>query len=141
MASRLSSSVADRRFTMMVLGVFAALALILAAVGIYGVVSYSVAQRTREIGIRMALGALPESVLAMMLRRSLTVVLIGLAVGTISALLITRVMRSLLYEVSPGDPLTLALVVLVLSGVAGLASYVPARRGTRVDPRITMQAE
>ena len=126
---------------MLVLGTFAALPLVLAAVGIYGVVSYSVAQRNREIGIRMALGAAPASVLAMTLRRSLVAVVIGMAVGTLGALALTRVMRNLLYKVSPGDPLSLAAVVLVLSGIALLASYVPARRGTRVDPLITMRAE
>ncbi len=141
MASRLSASVADRRFTMLVLSIFAALALILAAVGIYGVVSYSVAQRTREIGIRMAMGAEPASVLAMTLRRSLGVVLVGIAVGGIGAFALTRVMRNLLFEVSPTDPLTLIVVVLVLTAIAGLASYVPARRGTRVDPLITMRVE
>jgi putative ABC transport system permease protein len=141
MESRLSSSVADRRFTMLVLSLFAVLALTLAAVGIYGVVSYSVAQRTREIGIRMALGAEPASLLAMTLRRSLAVVLAGMLIGGIGAYALTRVMRNLLFEVSPTDPLTLAAVVAVLTAIAGLATYVPARRGTRVDPLITMRSE
>ncbi len=141
MAVRRSSSVADRRFIMMVLALFAALALILAAVGIYGVVSYSVAQRTRETGIRIALGADPTSVLWMTLRRALTVVFIGIAVGALGAVGLTRLLRNLLYEVSPTDPTTLIGVVLILTAVAALASYAPARRGTRVDPLITMRMD
>jgi len=141
MRQMLSSSVADRRFTMMVLSAFAGLALLLAAVGIYGVVSYSVERRRREIGIRMALGARPESVLAMTLRRSMLVVGAGMVVGILGALALAKVLRNLLFEVRPTDPLTLVAVVGVLLAVALLACFVPARKGTQVDPMITMRAE
>jgi predicted permease len=141
MRDRVSASVSDRRFTMLILSGFAGVALVLAAVGIYGVVSYSVERRRREIGIRIALGARPEGVLALMMRRSMAVVLIGMAVGAVGTAAITRVMRRLLFSVSPTDPLTLACVVLLLLAVAALASWIPARRGTRVDPLVTMRSE
>ncbi len=137
----MSRSVADRRFSMLVLGAFAAVALVLAAVGIYGVVSYSVARRNREIGIRMALGAEPGAVRWMVMGEALKIVGIGLGLGVVAALLVSRVLRNLLYEISPTDPLTFAGVVLVLAGAAALASWIPARRTTAIDPMITMRAE
>lgn len=141
MSRLVAASVSGRRFPMLVLSVFATLALLLAAVGIYGVVSYSVERRRREIGIRMALGARPQSVLMETLRRSAVVVGVGAVLGVVGALVATRVMQSLLFEVRPTDPGILVGVLVVLLGVAVLASWVPARRGTRVDPLITMRAE
>lgn len=141
MSARVVESVADRRFTMLVLGAFATVALLLAAVGIYGVVSYTVARRTREIGIRLALGAEPRSVRGLVQRSAMRMTLGGVAVGIAGAFLLSRVLQGLLYGVSPTDPATFAGVVVVLTGVAWLASYIPARRTTRVDPMITMRAE
>jgi predicted permease len=135
------ASVGERRFLMMVLGGFSFTALILAGVGIFGVVSYSVARRTREMGIRMALGADPGGVLRLVMLAAMRMVALGLVVGVIGAVAFTRVMRSLLYEVSPTDPLALAGSTLLLAGAALMASWLPARAGTRVDPMITMRAE
>ena len=141
MSARVVESVADRRFTMLVLGAVAAVALLLAAVGIYGVVSYSVARRAREIGIRLALGAPPGSVRALVQRGAMRTALAGMAAGIVGAILLSRLLRGLLYGVSPTDPATFAAVVVVLTGVAWLASYIPARRTTRVDPIVTMRTE
>jgi predicted permease len=141
MESWLADSVASRRFVMVVLGAFAGLALILAAVGIYGVVSYTVARRTREVGIRMALGAEPTRVRDMLIHQSMLRVLIGAGLGLAAALVLTRTLRSLLYEVSPTDPATFVMMATVLGAAAWLASYLPARRATRVDPILTMRAE
>jgi putative ABC transport system permease protein len=137
----LSASIARQRFSTLLLGVFAALALALAAVGIYGVMSYAVAQRTREIGIRMALGAQAGSVLRLMLRQGLKLASAGVVLGLAGALLLTRLMSSMLFGVSATDPLTLATISLVLVGVTLLASYVPARRAARVDPLIALRYE
>lgn len=135
------ASMGERRFVMWVLGGFSLTALILAAVGIFGVVSYTVARRTREMGIRMALGADPGGVLRLVMSAAMRMVVLGLVLGVVGALALTRVMRSLLYEVSPTDPLALAAAALVLAGAALVASWLPARAGTRVDPMITMRAE
>jgi len=135
------ASLGERRFVMWVLGGFSLTALVLAAVGIFGVVSYSVARRTREMGIRMALGADPGGVLRMVMSAAMGMVVLGLVLGVAGALTLTRVMRSLLYEVSPTDPLALAASTLLLAGAALLASWLPARAGTRVDPMITMRTE
>ncbi len=137
----LRQSVGERRFMMFVMGGFSVVALILATVGIFGVVAYSVARRTREIGIRVALGATPRSVLGMVVRGSMGPVLAGLVVGVASSLLVTRAIRGLLYQVSPTDPLALLSAVGLLGVAAFLASWIPARRGTRVDPMVTMRAE
>jgi putative ABC transport system permease protein len=137
----LGQSVAQRRFSMTLLGVFSVLALVLAAVGIYGVLAYSVAQRTREIGVRMALGAREATVATMVVREALGVVGIGLAIGVAGALALTRVLASLLYEVSPTDPLTFAGVTIVLAAVAVSASYLPARRAARVDPIVALRSD
>ena len=134
-------SVGDRRFTMFVLGGFAALGLLLAAIGIYGVLAYSVARRTREIGVRMALGAARRRVVSMVLRDSLAPVVAGSAVGIAAALIATRLMRSMLYGVSPTDPTTFAVVTAVLLGVALVASAVPAMRAARVDPIVALREE
>jgi putative ABC transport system permease protein len=137
----LSDSIARERFSMLLLGIFAGLGLVLAAVGIYGVMSYSVAQRTHEIGIRMALGAQRSAVVKLAVGRELKLVLIGLGVGFAVAFALTRVMSTLLYGVSPTDPLTFSAITFVLVGVALLASYVPARRATKVDPMVALRYE
>jgi len=137
----LSTSVAPRRFNMLLLGIFAGVALVLAAVGLYGVMSYSVSWRTREIGIRMALGAKRADVLRLVVRQGMTMTLIGLALGLVGAFSISRVLRGLLYGVSATDPLTFVAVSIVLLKVALLACLVPARRATRVDPIIALRTE
>ena len=137
----LSASLAQPRFNMLLLGTFAGAAMILAAIGIYGVIAYSVAQRTREIGIRMALGAQRRDMLQMILRQSLMVVAIGLVVGLFAALALTQLMSSLLYGVSAHDFSIYALVIFVLTAAALLASYVPARRAMNVDPMVALRYE
>lgn len=141
MDRRVSDSVAGRRFSMLLLGVFAALALVLASVGIYGVISYTATQRTHEIGIRMALGAERADVLRMVVGHGLRLSLIGIGAGLVAALALTRLMSSMLFGVRPTDFVTFAAVSLLLAGVAAMASYVPARRATRVDPIIALRYE
>jgi predicted permease len=128
-------------YPMLILGLFAALALALAALGIYGVMSYAVAQRTREIGVRMALGAAREQVVRMVLSEGARVVLAGTAAGLVAGLLLARLMAGLLYEVTPGDPLSLTLVTLVLTAVALAACLLPARRAASVDPMEALRWE
>ncbi|MEW6208882.1 MAG: ABC transporter permease [Acidobacteriota bacterium] len=141
MEQRLAQSLAQRRFTLTLLGVFASIALLLAAVGIYGVMSYLVAERTREIGIRLALGAAPRDVMRAILGRGMLLTLIGIATGAASALLLTRLMSSLLYEISPTDPATFIVISLLLAGVALGACFAPARRAVKVDPMIALRSE
>ena len=137
----LSESIARQRFSTLLLGVFAGVALVLAAVGIYGVMSYSMAQRTREIGIRMALGAQKRDVLKLAVGQGLRLVVIGVGIGLIGAFALTRVMSSLLFGVSATDPATLVTISLVLVLVALLASYIPAHRAAKVDPLIALRYE
>jgi predicted permease len=134
MESVVARSLASMRFSIMLLGTFAAIALLLAMIGIYGVMSYAVGQRTHEIGIRMALGAKPADLLTMIVKQGSKVALIGIVIGMLSAALLTRAMSSMLFGVSAGDPLTFAAVALVLMLMAVLACLVPARRATRVHP-------
>lgn len=134
MNSVLSATVAPRRFSMLLLAAFAVLALLLAAVGIYGVMSYTVNQYKHEIGIRMALGAHAADVVRMVLRQGMTLVLAGILSGAAAAFALTRVMKSLLFEVQPADPLTFLAVSILLGAIAFAATYLPARRATRIDP-------
>jgi putative ABC transport system permease protein len=137
----LSETLLPWRFSMTLLGSFAALALLLAAAGIYGVISYAVGQRTNEIGIRMVLGAQPKDVLRMVIRHGASIAFIGIAVGLAGAFYLTRFMTSQLYQVPPSDPLTYAAIALLLGAVALIASYIPARRATRVDPVVALRYE
>src|SRR5262249_38346628 len=136
-----ASSIAKQRFTLMLLGSFALLALLLASVGIYGVIAYSVAQRTHEIGIRMALGAGRPKILGIVVTGGFKLALIGVAAGLIGSLVLTRFLSGMLYNISAHDPLTLAAVALLLILVATLACYIPARRATRVDPMVALRYE
>jgi len=137
----LDRSVAQRRLTMLLLAAFAGIAFALAAVGIYGVLAHSVAQRTREIGLRMALGARAHDVLRMVVSQGMGVVGAGVLAGVAGALMLTRVMTSLLFGVSATDPLTFAGVAAVFAGVALLACWLPARRAARVDPMVALRYE
>jgi predicted permease len=137
----ISDSLSARRFTRLLLGVFAGLALALAAVGIYGVVSYSVTQSTHDIGVRMALGANAGQVLRMVLSGAMWMALLGIVIGAVAGFAATRALRQLLFGVSSADPLTFGVVAAVLAGVTLLASYIPARRATRIDPMIALRYE
>jgi predicted permease len=141
MADILDSQVAPTSFAMMMLGIAAAVALLLGAIGVYGVISYIVSQRTREIGIRMALGARSADVLSMVVRQGLVVILIGVGVGVIGALALTRLMRALLFEISPTDLMTYVIVAPTLVLVAVLATWLPARRAAAVSPAEALRSE
>jgi len=141
MSDRVDESLARRRFSMLLLSIFAALASGLAAIGIYGVVAYFVSQGTRELGIRMALGATPGGIRALVVRQALAIVGTGVAIGVAGALTVARLMRSLLFGVSVTDPMTFASIPMLLALVALMASYVPARRAARIDPMLALRHE
>jgi len=134
-------SLARARFTTILLAIFAALALTLASVGIYGVMSYSVSQRTQEIGIRVALGAQRRDIFKQVVGQAMRLAGFGVAVGLVSAFVLTRLMATLLYRVSTTDPLVFGMIALLLSGVSFFASYLPARRATRVDAMVALRYE
>jgi ABC-type antimicrobial peptide transport system permease subunit len=141
MTDVIAATTAPRRFNAWLLGVFAIVALILATLGIYSVISYSIALRTQEIGIRMALGARRPAILMMVLRKGILLTSIGTALGMAGAFVLTRWMASMLFGVSASDPATYAIVVFVSLGAALLACSIPARRATRVDPLIALRYE
>jgi len=137
----LSDSMVSRRFSSALLGSLAALGLLLASVGVYGVLSYGVSQRTREIGIRMALGAAQKDVLSLVVGQGMKLLLTGTAVGLALALLLTRLISGLLFGISASDPVTFASIVVFLAAVAFWACYFPARRAARVDPMVALRHE
>jgi len=141
MSTRLVRSMSDRRYPMLLLTVFAALAVLLAAVGIYGVLSYAVSQRLREIGVRMALGARRADVLGMVIGGGMRLALAGVAIGATGGLLASRALGRLLYGVTPTDPLTFAAAAGLLTLASLLAVYFPAHRATRVDPMTVLRSE
>jgi ABC-type antimicrobial peptide transport system permease subunit len=140
MTDIMRTSVAPTRASMMLLILFAAIAMVMAAVGVFGVMSYAVTLRAREMGIRLALGASPGEVRGMIIRDGLKQALAGIALGIAGALWLTRLMDSMLFGVTPGDPLTLAIVAAILLLTALAACYLPARRATRADPLIVLRA-
>jgi predicted lysophospholipase L1 biosynthesis ABC-type transport system permease subunit len=139
MGAVLESTLGQRRVTMLLLGTFAAVALLLAIVGIYGAIAYSVAQRTQEVGIRRALGAQQSDILRLMLRQGLGLTLAGVAIGTGGAFALTRVMKAMLFHVSATDPATFVAIAVLFIAVASAASYIPARRATRIDPMAALR--
>jgi putative ABC transport system permease protein len=141
LAQQFENSISQPRFYTLLLGLFAGVALILATIGIYGVMSYMVAQRTHEIGIRMALGAQRGDVLKMVIGQGLRLALIGVIVGLVLSFMATRFLSSLLYGVSAVDPVTFAVIPLLLTAVAVAACFIPARRATRIDPLIALRNE
>jgi putative ABC transport system permease protein len=141
MENMMDLSVAQPRFTMLLLGVFGGVALALAAIGIYGIMSYAVKRRTREIGIRVALGARPADVLRLVVGQGLRLTIVGLSIGVVGAYLATRLMKTLLYGISATDPWTFAAIALLLAGVAFVACWVPARRAVLTDPNMALRID
>jgi putative ABC transport system permease protein len=141
MDESVSSSLSSQRFTMLLLAAFAGTALPLAAAGIYGVMAYLVTRRTREIGVRMALGAIAGDVLQLVIGQGMWTTVVGMAIGIGGSFALTRTMQSLLFGVSTTDPLTLVAVVVLLAAVSFLACWIPARRATKVDPLVALRYE
>jgi putative ABC transport system permease protein len=137
----LADSMVRRRFNMLLLGAFAGLALVLAAVGIYGVIAYTVAQRTHEMGIRIALGARGADILRLVFANAMVTTLVGIAIGLAAAFSLTRLLQSLLYQVSATDPFVFAMIPILLLLVAVIATYIPARRAMKVDPIDALRTE
>lgn len=141
MEGRLSDSLSRRRFSMFLLTIFAVIALLLAAIGIYGVISYSVSQRIHEIGIRMALGAQPRDVLLLVIGQGMRLVGVGVMIGVAASLALTKLIESLLFGVGRSDPATFVVIVLLLTLVALAACWIPARRATKTDPMTALRVE
>jgi len=141
MQERFNNSLGRRRFTMLVLGAFAIISLGLAVIGIYGLIAYLVGQGSREVGIRLALGATPANIMTMIVRGGMTLALWGVAIGIGGALIVSRLMRSLLFGVGATDVVTFVAVPALLAGIAFFASYIPARRAARIDPSISLRCE
>ena len=137
----MAKSNAERRFTMIVLGVFAGVTLLLAVIGVHGLLSYTVAQRTRELGIRMALGADRQRVRSLVLGQGIRLALFGILLGVVGAFATTRVLTSLLYGTSPADPIAIGSAILLLAGVTLVASWMPARRAAATDPAVVLRTE
>jgi putative ABC transport system permease protein len=136
-----AESIAPERLNLTLLSIFAGIALVLAIVGIYGVMSYAVTQRTHEIGIRMAIGAQAWDVFRMILKQGMTLALIGIGIGLVGAFALTRLMRTMLFDIAPTDPLTFGLIATLLTTVALVACYLPGRRATKVDPVVSLRYE
>ena len=136
-----TESLGANRLNTILLGIFAAVALLLAAIGIYGVISYSVVQRTREMGIRSALGATARDILHLVLRNGMTTVVLGLLIGVTGIFALSRVLSTLIFEVGERDPVTISSVAFLLAGVALVACYLPARRATKVNPIVALREE
>jgi ABC-type antimicrobial peptide transport system permease subunit len=141
MEQRVNESLARRRFSMLLLGVFASVALVLATIGIYGVMAYLVYQGTRELGIRIALGASQRNILSLVVRQGMALAFSGVTIGLAAAFLFTRLIRSLLFGVEATDPITFAGIALLLAMIALLASYIPAQRAARINPLTSLRCD